>query len=258
MAEAVLSDPMLLLLLLAFGPALLYLTGLAIRHPGPSLRHALLGFGYGATLSIAVLGFLYLVVVAVLGDPQPVVRAFFADRNVAGATEQDFVLIVVLAPLLEELAKGLGVWLLGWRLQSARDGAFLGAAVGLGFAGIETFGYLLVAFGEGGGQLAGATLLTVVLVAGLRSVSSALLHPSATGLTGYGIARSRLRGVPVLVGALPFYLLAVVLHGAYNYLAAFLPPQALGGLAVEVNLLAAMLLAGIAWGFLKRGVARRA
>lgn len=246
---------MLLLLALSFGPALLYLAGLAVRHPGPSARHALLGFGYGATLSLAVLGVLYVLLTAFLGDPQPAVRAFFADQNVAGATEQDFVLIVVLAPMLEELAKGFGVWLLGWRLQSARDGAFLGAAVGLGFAGIETFGYLLVA--ADGGVLAGATLATVLVVAVVRSLSSALLHPSATGLTGYGIARARLRGVPVVVGALPFYALAVVLHGSYNYLAAFLPEQRIGGLAVSVNLLAAMLLASIAWGFLKRGVARR-
>lgn len=255
MGDAVLADPVVLLLALSFGPALLYLAGLAVRHPGPSVRRALVGFGYGATLSILVLGLLYVAVVAVLGDPGPVVRAFFADRQVAGATEQDFVLIVVLAPMLEEFAKGFGVWLFGARFQAARDGAFLGAAVGLGFAAIETFGYLVAVMGTG--ALAGATLLTVVVVALVRSVSSALLHPSATGLVGYGIARSRLRGLPAVVGALPFYLLAVALHGTYNYLAAFLPPQDLGGFTVELNLLAAMVLASFAWGFLKRGVASR-
>lgn len=253
-AEALLSDPLVVMLLLAFAPALFYLVALALRHPGPSARYALLGFGYGATVSIAVLGLLYVALVVVLGDPEPVLRAFFADRHVAGATEQDFILIVVLAPMMEEAAKGLGVWLLGWRLRSGRDGAFLGAAVGLGFAGIETFGYLLAA--ADGGALVGATLLTVVAVALLRSVTSALLHPAATGITGYGVARARLRGVPVVVGALPYYGLAVALHGTYNYLAAFLPPQAVGGLTLEVNLVAAMLLAALAWGALKRGVAR--
>lgn len=246
------EDPLLLLVALAFAPALFYLVGLALRHPGPSFTSGLVGFVYGATMSIAVLGLLYVAFAAFVGDPTSRVSDFFAQRGVAGAREKDFVLVVVMAPLLEEAAKGIGVWLLGWRLASGRDGAYLGAAVGLGFAAIETFLYLLAALAEAGSF---AAVFTVALV---RSISAALLHPSATGLTGYGIARSRLQGTPVLLGALPYYGFAVLLHAAYNYLAGFLPPQDVGGFTLEVNLLAAIVLASIAWGSLKRRVAARA
>lgn len=252
-----LEDPVTILFLLAFAPALLYLAGLAWTHRGPSIRYALTGFAYGATMSLVVLALLYVGVASVFGDPEPLFRALFAERAVAGAQAEDFVLIVIMAPLLEEAAKGLGVGLLGWRLGSARDGAFLGAAVGLGFAAIETFTYLLGALGAEGGRLAGATFVTVVIVAFVRSVSAGLLHPAATGLTGYGIGRAKARGRPVLLGALPYYIVAVVLHGTYNYFAAFLPPQDVGGFSLEVNLLAAMLLAGLAYGVLKRSVASR-
>ena len=255
--EGVLADPLVLLLALAFLPALLYLASLAIRHPGPSARLALPGFFYGATLSLVVLVALYILVALVVGNPVKVFQSFFPERGVNDAVQRDFVLVVLVAPLLEEAAKGFGVWLLGHRLARRGDGVMLGASVGLGFAAIETFTYLLAALNDAGSQVAGATVLTLLLVAGLRSVTAALVHPAATGLTGYGIARAHLRGRSVFA-ALPFYALAVALHGSYNYLAAFLPPQPIGGALVEVNLPIAMLLAALAWGAVKRGVRARA
>jgi protease PrsW len=251
-AEALLSDPLVVLLALAFGPPLLYLAGLTWSGRGRG-GAALVGFLYGATLSIVVLGGLYVLLTMAVGNPVRTFQEFFTGQGIGAARQKDFVLVVVLAPLVEEAAKGLGVWLLGGRVNGPREAAFLGAAVGLGFAAIETLMYLLAAFADGGSQLAGATLFTVLVVAGLRSVSSALLHPSATALTGYGLGRAWARGRSAFA-ALPFYALAVGLHGAYNYLAAFLPPQQVGGWALEVNLLAAMLLASLAWGFVKRGV----
>ena len=257
MAASLLADPLVVLLLLAFVPPLLYLAGLARRHPGPTAGRALVGFLYGATLSLAVLAVLYVLVTVALGHPVRAFQSFFADRNIGVAAEKDFVLVVVLAPMLEELAKGFGVYLLGVRFASRRDGTFLGASVGLGFAAIETFTYLLAALQDGGSQLAGATLFGLLVLAGLRSLSSALVHPAATGITGYGIARARLSGRSAVVGALPYYVFAVVLHGSYNYLVAYLPPQDIGGFTVELNLLAALLLASVAWGGLKGALAAR-
>jgi RsiW-degrading membrane proteinase PrsW (M82 family) len=207
---------------------------------------------------LLVLVGLYALLAVLLGNPVRAFQSFFADQGISPHASQDFVLAVVLAPLIEEAAKAFGVSLLGGRLQAARDGAMLGAAVGLGFAGVETFTYLLAAVSDTGSRVAGVALLDLVLLAGLRSVSAALLHPSATSLTGVGIARARLRGRSVLVAAFPFYLAAVVLHAGYNYLAGFLPPQDIGGFTVQLNLLAAILLAGVAWSFTKRRVAARA
>jgi RsiW-degrading membrane proteinase PrsW (M82 family) len=255
--EGVLADPLVLLLALAFLPALLYLASLAIRHPGPSARIALPGFIYGATLSLVVLVALYVLVAMLVGNPVKAFQAFFPERQVNEEVERDFVLICLVAPALEEAAKGFGVWLLGHRLSTRGDGVMLGASVGLGFAAIETFTYLVAALSDTGSTVAGATVLTLLAVAGVRSVTAAFVHPAATGLTGYGIARAHLRGRTVL-SALPFYLVAVALHSAYNYLAAFLPPQPIAGQLVEVNLPMALLLAALAWGAVKRGVRARA
>jgi RsiW-degrading membrane proteinase PrsW (M82 family) len=255
--EGALQDPLVLLFALAFLPALVYLTGLALRHPGKSVHLALPGFFYGATLSLVVLALLYVLLALAVGNPARAFQGFFAERHINEDVQRDFVFIVVLAPVMEELAKGFGVWLFAGRVQTRRDGVLLGASVGLGFAGVETFTYLLAAAGDTSSGFAGASLLGVLVLAGIRSISSAFVHPAATGLTGFGLAKARLRGLPA-VAALPFFLLAVVLHATYNYLAGFLPPQAVGGYTVELNLLAALALAGIAWGALKRGVASRA
>lgn len=247
-----------LLLAMAFLPALVWLAALAIRHPGPSTGHALLGFGYGATLSLFVLVVLYVLVALLLGNPVRAFQGFFPERGLNEEAQRDFVVIVLLAPLLEEAAKGFGVLLLGWRIASRRDGVMLGAAVGLGFAAIETFTYLVAASSDAGSELAGSPFGAVLVLAFVRSISAAFLHPAATGLTGYGVAAARLRGAPVLVAALPLYALAVLLHATYNYLAAYLPPQPIGGLGmVELNLPAALLLAAVAWAGLKRGVTLR-
>lgn len=243
---------------LAFAPPLLYLGSLALRHPGRSGGLALSGFAYGATLSLAVLVMIYVLLAVLLGSPAEAFRGFFAERLPGQEVRQDAVVVVVLAPVTEELAKGLGVWLLGARLASGRDGVMLGAAAGLGFAGVETFLYLLAAWGEGGIVVGGVLPLGVLVVAALRSVSAAFVHPAATALTGFGIARARVAGAPLLAAALPFYAAAVLLHALYNYLAGFLPPQALGGVELQLNLPAALLLAAVAWGALKRGVAARA
>jgi RsiW-degrading membrane proteinase PrsW (M82 family) len=255
-----LAQAPLALLALAFLPPLLYLAGLALRRPGRSAGSGLLGFAYGATMSLGVLALMYLLVAALLGDPTRLVQAVFPERGLAPGEARDFALIVVVAPLMEELAKGFGVWLLGARLATGRDGVFLGAAVGLGFSATETFGYLLAASAQ---PEAGPALpvlgiaVGVLFLAGARAVTSAFVHPAATGLTGYGVGRAKAAGHAVLAGALPFYLLAAALHGAYNYLAAFLPPVVVAGFPLEVNFLAAWLVASTAWAALKGAVRGR-
>lgn len=256
-AQVLASDPLVLLLALAFLPALLYLAGLSLRHPGPSARLAVPGFVYGATLSLVVLLGLYVLLFLFLGDPARAFQGFFAERSINENAERGFLVIVVIAPLLEEAAKGFGVWLLGSRLTTRRDGVMLGASIGLGFAAVETFTYLVAALADAGSEVAGVPLFDLALLAGLRSITAAFMHPAATGLTGYGIARVRVRGRSLLA-VVPFFVLAVALHGVYNYIAAFLPPQEIGGVPMEVNLPLALLMAFFAWGFVKRGVRSRA
>lgn len=248
-----------MLLGLAFLPPLAYLGGLCVRHPGRSAGAASLGFVYGATLSLVVLALLYALLFGAVGDPVRVLMRVIPERGLDPSQRADFTLVVVLGPAVEELAKGLGVWLLGARLQNGRDGRFLGASVGLGFAATETFFYLAAALQQaqqGDPALAGVAL-GVWFLALTRSVTSALVHPAATGLTGIGIGRAKARGRLVL-GAWPWYALAVLLHATYNLLAGFLPGLDVGaGLVLPIGLLGAWLLASMAWGSTKRGVAAR-
>ncbi|MCA1812732.1 MAG: PrsW family intramembrane metalloprotease [Halobacteriales archaeon] len=252
-------DPLLVVLGLAFLPPLLYLAGLCLRHPGRSAGAATLGFLYGATLSLLVLAALYALLFGAVGDPIRVLMQVIPERDIARDARRDFALIVVLAPFVEELAKGFGVWLLGGRLQTGRDGRFLGASVGLGFAATETFFYLaagILEAAQGDPALAGVAIGVWVLAV-TRAVTSALVHPAATGLTGMGIGHAKARGRSVL-RALPWYLGAVLLHGAYNYLAGFFPDLDVGaGLVLPLGLFGAWLLASTAWGATKRGVAAR-
>ena len=87
-----------------------------------------------------------------------------------------------------------------------------GGASGLGFAATENLLYGLSAF------LLLADFRASVILILVRSVSSAFLHASASAVMGYGVANSVLYRK---VSALPYYILAVFMHGVFNYLAAF-------------------------------------
>jgi RsiW-degrading membrane proteinase PrsW (M82 family) len=153
-----------------------------------------------------------------------------------------------IGPLIEEAAKPAAIWLLGRRLRSPAEGFALGALCGAGFALLEG---LMAASGA-------ASMLGFGLLA--RAASS-LMHITASGLVGWGIAAARLERRPgrfVIA-----YLLAAALHGLWNgsvVVAVFgalrftVPlegsgPDLLGGLAVLAGmgmlllLLAAMLVA---------------
>lgn len=107
----------------------------------------------------------------------------------------------ILAPIIEETLKPAAVWLLGKRLSSPAEGFALGALCGAGFALLE--GTLAA---SGSFQMPGFGLAA-------RSASS-LLHMTASGLIGWGIASARLeKHYGRLAGA---YLISVSIHGLWN------------------------------------------
>jgi RsiW-degrading membrane proteinase PrsW (M82 family) len=92
------------------------------------------------------------------------------------------------------------------------DGLVYGAAVGLGFAATENLLYLTSALLEG--------VEVFVTTAVLRSVTSTVLHASATAIAGYGIALAlfmRPRGRQV--SWLPYLGMAMLLHALFNLFA---------------------------------------
>jgi RsiW-degrading membrane proteinase PrsW (M82 family) len=139
------------------------------------------------------------------------------------ADAKSLVGLVVVAPLAEELAKGLGLGLVRNRILEVEDGIVYGAAIGLGFGATENLLYGLMELHDIGFTAAIATI-------GFRVLSSVLLHAGSTALLGYGYAMLRLRHkMGILV--VPYYLLAVLQHALYN---ALVSTQALAGFAAAV------------------------
>ena len=128
---------------------------------------------------------------------------------------------VVQAPLVEEVAKGVGLLLLyvGARrwFDGPVDGIVYGALIGAGFAFTENVQYFAVSFIEGGAVQVGGVFL-------LRAVLSPFAHVMFTSLTGFAFglaARRALRTGSALRYALPGLLGAIVLHALWNGSATF-------------------------------------
>ena len=137
------------------------------------------------------------------------------------------VLAVFVAPFIEEGMKGLGVWSMRARIRYVADGLVFGSAVGFGFSFIENTLYGASAWTTGGF----AALLATIIV---RSISSSLLHGSATAMTGLGVAENQLqRGQGHKLAG--YYSLAVLMHGSFNALASITVILALLGFAISTG-----------------------
>ncbi len=182
-------------------PPLLFLAWIRNREKDgrEPLRAVLAAFVYGGSLGVVIA-----LLLSILFDTN---RAWFASGFGVDAA---LLSVVVAAPFIEELSKGFG---LGWsrkHMHELEDGLVYGAALGLGFAATENLLYGLTALLDGGSGLAYQTLV-------VRSVSSTLLHAGASALLGFGYGMLVLRG-GVVAQLLPYYLVAVALHAAYNFL----------------------------------------
>ena len=122
-----------------------------------------------------------------------------------------FLTAVVAAPFIEEATKGAGLGLQRKMILELEDGLVYGAAIGLGFAATENLFYGMSAWSEEGSQLAVQTVV-------LRAISSTILHGGASALLGFGYARAVLGHGFGGAQVIPYYLLAVAIHAAYNLL----------------------------------------
>ena len=138
----------------------------------------------------------------------------------SGPVSEDLVLIlsvVVVAPIVEEFVKPLVMFQnlsVRSNIDEVEDGIVYGAACGLGFGATENVLYGLSEEAVSVGYLG---ILAVVI---LRTVSSILLHSIATSFTGHGISKHLVEGQPFSV-VIKYYLLAVLIHSAWNGAAVF-------------------------------------
>jgi RsiW-degrading membrane proteinase PrsW (M82 family) len=125
-----------------------------------------------------------------------------------------FLATVVIAPVVEEFTKPLALHLRSVKnnLDELEDGLIYGAVAGLGFSATENLLYGYSFLSEG-------FVIFLVLMA-IRSFGGCLLHASATALTGYGYGKTVMKHSSFL-GVLPYFLLAIFLHGFYNFLLSY-------------------------------------
>lgn len=198
----------LILISAAFIPSIIYLWWIRNAEIRGRLRwgHLFKTFIWGAVFSVIIAVILSLTASGFLfsGNMQREYQ-FLADKTI-----QSFILVCVIAPVVEELAKVMGVFSVKSKILEIEDGLVFGAACGLGFAATENLLYESNTFFSEGFSSA---FITIVIV---RSIASALLHGSASAMAGYGISKGMFLGKHSFI---PYYLLAVVMHGSFNFLA---------------------------------------
>jgi RsiW-degrading membrane proteinase PrsW (M82 family) len=139
--------------------------------------------------------------------------------------------------LIEELAKLLGVLFVARRLPRyrVRDGIVLGAAVGFGFAALESSGYALNALIVRQGLTIVFSFDSLVVTEILRGILAPLGHGLWTALLGGAIFGSAGRGKLRLIrNVLGTYLVVAILHGLWD---------STGGIATLLTALFGSLLA---------------
>lgn len=161
---------------------------------------------------------------------------------VFGAGVGDLFGSVISAPVVEESAKGLALFILYWwkkdEFDGVMDGIVYAAMVGLGFAMVENFSYYGSMFVEGG--IGGSIVLFVV-----RGVISPFNHPLFTSMTGIGLglARQSTRTWVKFVAPVAGLLAAMMAHSLWNLSGSL--PLGLLGLIIPVLFIEVPLMVGI-------------
>lgn len=173
-----------------------------------SVRNVLLAMGIGAAFSLTLSYVVESVLLSFLFGDGISTRPFWSLDPDA----QLIVLACVVAPIVEEGAKGIGTWFFKNKFYELENGLVYGAAVGLGFAACENVLY------EANAISVGISVFIGTAVA--RALTSTALHASSSAILGYGLSRKIWLGNQgKTVSWVPYYLIAVGLHSLFNLLA---------------------------------------
>ncbi len=210
-ADSFLLLTTILILLTAILPALtLFTLGLRLLRQArwsTSWRRFTLALTSGATLGILLASLLELSATLLIAAGSNLNPAFLNDpSNPSYQTGQRtflLILAIVVAPLIEETVKPLGVALLSGRFTSGIEAFILGMSAGIGFDLVETIGYISMGY---------SNWAHVALV---RS-GAGLLHGLGAGMVALGwyyLVRTRQRRF--LLG-FACWLYAVLQHALWN------------------------------------------
>ncbi len=229
----------IIIISVAFVPSLYYLVVARNweRYGREPYRRLLLCFAYGAVAAIIIS---IVLEILILGNLHRVDRIYqLGDENFLGA--------VIVAPIVEESVKAFGLVLVLAYVLREEDGMIYGIGIGLGFAATENLLYELSALSVG----LDAYLATAIL----RTITSTILHATATGVTGLGVGRAVVRKKPLFF-ALPFLLIAIVMHAVFNFIASLNTtyPDLFGEFTCVVSFLLLLGFAGYAWSSVRRRI----
>ena len=129
---------------------------------------------------------------------------------------------VLMIGFIEEGAKILGVMLIArrWKHDSEMDGLILGAAVGMGFAALESMGYAFTAFLQSQGSLSATVGITL-----LRGILAPIGHGTWTAILASVLFReSRGNHFHINGKVIGAYLLVSLLHSMWDGLPAYINP----------------------------------
>ncbi len=198
----------LVLLSAAYVPAILALIWIRWGERGRKERwdDLFLTFTGGAVIAVIAATVLEIAAAGILNSA--VLREY--DIFVRNPNLITFIIIIGIAPIIEEFVKVMVVLRFSRYIWRPRNGLVFGAACGLGFAATENFLYEGTALFTSG-------FAAFVSLAVIRSISSLLMHASATSISGYGVARAK----SYADHWWPFLIIAVVMHSTFNMLASF-------------------------------------
>ncbi len=147
----------------------------------------------------------------------------------------DFLLAVLVAPVVEEIGKFLVVYLFVFRrpvFDEPVDGIVYAVTAALGFAALENFVYIFAAYSE--------TLALPLELSIVRGILSVPGHALMSGMWGYALGQSLVTPHPLarqlVVHGL---LLAIALHAAFNLLVSL---DIVGAAVLAIILVPAMWL----------------
>jgi RsiW-degrading membrane proteinase PrsW (M82 family) len=121
--------------------------------------------------------------------------------------------------LIEELVKGLAIVIFAWGLHSftRRDGMVLGAAVGFGFAALESSGYALASLFVVQGQHLYLSFSSVIVTELIRGVLAPFGHGLWSAILGGAIFHAARGGrLRMTWGVLVAFLGVSLLHAAFD------------------------------------------
>ncbi|MCC2033796.1 PrsW family intramembrane metalloprotease [Microbacterium allomyrinae] len=138
-----------------------------------------------------------------------------------GSTLREALTVVVQAPVVEEVAKGIGVFLIFVTARRAFDGPVdgivYGALIGAGFAFTENIQYFAISFIEGGAAETSTTFF-------MRGILSPFAHVMFTSVTGFALGLAARKGLSASHAVGPWLLGlagAIALHALWNGSAMF-------------------------------------